>query len=159
MIVLVLFVVPFLGCERSECLIFCVLIQFSEPPIINRKWNPADVSILQLPSAIETKIWRQKTDLKPWHPTRGCPSSQDESSGDLLEWLLRRAERVAPSRREPRQLALDLQPLDAAVPRPLLPCHSVPFLNALVQTLLASSLMPLLAQVAMGGETAQRICW
>ena len=72
---------------------------------------------------------------------------QDEGEPpDLLELLLKQAEKAAPSR-EPRLLSLDLRPTVQIAQRGLLPCHSVPFLNALMQTLLASSLMPLLAQV------------
>ena len=82
-------------------------------------------------------------------------SSEDISDGDgeapdLLELLLKHAERVAPRRggREPRLLCLDLSSELLPVRlRGLLPCHSIPFLNAWVQALLACSpLVHLLAQ-------------
>ena len=91
----------------------------------------------------------QKISEQPWH-VMTCDDMwwQDEGEPpDLLELLLKHAEKVAPSCREPRLLSLDLRPTVPVSQRGLLPCHSVPFLNALVQTLLASSLMPLLAQV------------
>ena len=77
-------------------------------------------------------------------------SASEEDEPDLLELLLNHAER-APSRslRDPRLLSLDLRSDLPISLRGLLPCHSVPFLNAFVQTLLASSLMPLLSQVSM----------
>ncbi|CAK9061601.1 Ubiquitin carboxyl-terminal hydrolase 24 (Deubiquitinating enzyme 24) (AtUBP24) (Ubiquitin thioesterase 24) (Ubiquitin-specific-processing protease 24), partial [Durusdinium trenchii] len=77
-------------------------------------------------------------------------SASDDGEPDLLELLLKHAER-APSRSvEPRLFSLDLRsdfPISSL--RGLLPCHSVPFLNALVQTLLASSLKALLSQVSL----------
>ncbi|CAE7457626.1 engB [Symbiodinium sp. CCMP2456] len=86
-------------------------------------------------------------------------SSEDPSDGegdrappDLLELLLKHAERVAPRRggREPRSLCLDLSSELLPVRlRGLLPCYAIPFLNAWVQALLACSpLCHLLAQVS-----------
>ena len=118
-------------------------------------------------------------------------SSEDLSDGDgeapdLLELLLKHAERVAPRRggREPRSLCLDLSSvtgpmlelfllffkclsaelflelLKELLPvrlRGLLPCHAIPFLNAWVQALLACSpLCHLLAQVSWQKQPHQR---
>eukprot|EP00439_Symbiodinium_sp_Y106_P025294 s5746_g3.t1 len=92
-------------------------------------------------------------------------SSEDLSDGDgeapdLLELLLKHAERVAPRRggREPRSLCLDLSSELLPVRlRGLLPCHAIPFLNAWVQALLACSpLCHLLAQVSWQKQPHQR---